>query len=48
MNTNNQGSSESKEILNKKSSAQFTISILSGILLILIIAASSYYGLIRF
>lgn len=45
---NSQHSSESKEVVNKKTSAQFTISIISGVLIILLIAASSYYGLIRF
>jgi hypothetical protein len=45
---NSQHSPETKEVLDKKTSAQFTVSIISGVLLILLIAASTYYGLIRF
>lgn len=49
MNSNQtQKSSDNKEALNRKTSAQFTISIIAGVLLILLIAATSYYGLIRF
>lgn len=39
---------ESKQELNQKTSVQFSLSIVLGILGILLLAASSYYGLIRF
>jgi hypothetical protein len=48
MNPNQTQKSSDKEALDKKTSAQFTISIIVGVLVILLIAASSYYGLIRF
>ncbi|MCC5659990.1 hypothetical protein LC608_24030 [Nostoc sp. XA010] len=38
----------SKEALNKKTSAQFLLSISLGVITIIIAAASAYYGLIRF
>ncbi|MDZ7969359.1 MAG: hypothetical protein RM368_31180 [Nostoc sp. DedSLP03] len=39
---------ESKEVLNQKTSIQFLLSITLGVLTIVLVAASAYYGLIRF
>ncbi|MBW4561019.1 MAG: hypothetical protein KME32_07630 [Mojavia pulchra JT2-VF2] len=39
---------ESKQELNQKTSVQFSLSIALGIITILLLAATSYYGLIRF
>ncbi|MFN6525520.1 hypothetical protein [Nostoc sp. ChiSLP03a] len=38
----------SKEALNQKTSIQFILSITLGVLTIVLVAASAYYGLIRF
>ncbi|YAG06362.1 High light inducible protein [Nostoc sp. DSM 114167] len=38
----------SKEALNQKTSIQFLLSITLGVLTIVLVAASAYYGLIRF
>ncbi|MDZ8035986.1 hypothetical protein [Nostoc sp. DedSLP04] len=38
----------SKEALNQKTSIQFVLSITLGVLTIVLVAASAYYGLIRF
>ncbi len=49
MNSNQtQKSSGSKETADKKASAQLTISVIVGVSLIILVAVSSYYGLIRF
>ena len=40
--------SESKQATNKNASWQFTISVTLGLLTILLLAASYYYGIIRF
>ena len=39
---------ESKQELNKKTSVQFGISVTVGVLTILLVAASAYFGIIRF
>jgi hypothetical protein len=44
--TSNQ--SESKQELNEKTSIQFGISITVGVLTIILVAASAYFGIIRF
>ncbi len=38
----------SKEALNQKTSVQFILSTSLGVLTIILVAASAYYGLIRF
>ena len=38
---------ESKEIYNQKTSRQFLISVTIGVLTIVAIAASAYYGIVR-
>lgn len=43
-----QKSLQSNETADKKASTQLTVSVIAGVVVILIIAASSYYGLIRF
>ncbi|MBW4600750.1 MAG: hypothetical protein KME29_14420 [Calothrix sp. FI2-JRJ7] len=49
MNSNQtQKSSGSKEAADKKASSVLTISVVVGVLFILLVAVSSYYGLIRF
>ena len=39
---------ESKEELNKKTSVQFVISVTVGVLTIILVAASAYFGIIGF
>ncbi|WP_332987482.1 hypothetical protein [Scytonema sp. PRP1] len=39
---------ESKEELNKKTSVQFVTSVTIGVLTIILVAASAYFGIIRF
>ncbi|BAZ19870.1 hypothetical protein NIES4073_07430 [Kalymmatonema gypsitolerans NIES-4073] len=39
---------ESKDELNKKTSVQFGISVTVGVLTIILVAASAYFGIIRF
>lgn len=43
-----QKSLQSNETADKKASTQLTVSVIVGVVVILIIAASSYYGLVRF
>jgi hypothetical protein len=39
---------ESKEELNQKTAAQFGLSIALGVITIILVAATAYFGLIRF
>ncbi|WP_017317418.1 hypothetical protein [Mastigocladopsis repens] len=39
---------ESKQELNQKTSVQFVISVTIGVLTIILVAASAYFGIIRF
>jgi uncharacterized membrane protein len=41
------GQSESKKELNQKTSVEFSVSILIGIVVIVLVAATAYYGLVR-
>ncbi|MFQ4146309.1 hypothetical protein [Chlorogloeopsis sp. ULAP02] len=43
-----QNQSESKQDLNQKTSVQFSISLIVGILVIIILAISGYYGIVGF
>ncbi|BAZ13275.1 hypothetical protein NIES4071_51140 [Calothrix sp. NIES-4071] len=46
MNPNQTQKSSDKE--DKKASTQLTVSVIVGVLFILLVAVSSYYGLVRF
>ncbi|MDZ7958064.1 MAG: hypothetical protein RMY34_09200 [Aulosira sp. DedQUE10] len=39
--------SESKKELNQKTSVEFSVSLVLGVLLIILLAATAYYGLVR-
>ncbi|WP_179198033.1 hypothetical protein [Nostoc sp. T09] len=41
------GQSESKKELNQKTSVEFSVSILLGVVVIVLVAATAYYGLVR-
>jgi cobalamin biosynthesis Mg chelatase CobN len=51
-NTNNTVSTteqhENKQELNQKTSVQFVTSVTVGVLLIILVAASAYFGIVRF
>jgi len=51
-NSNNSGSTfqeqESKEALDKKTSVQFGLSLSLGIITIILVAATAYYGLVGY